>query len=100
MVFFSAYAVLGLHMLETVAKPMLQMFETQRESSNKRVQQLQLKLDLLSVGSFDELSCNGFDIPSDNLEKRANLSNEVLPIISSMSDKTKKKKSSMVSSSV
>ncbi|VVC41045.1 JAB1/MPN/MOV34 metalloenzyme domain,Brcc36 isopeptidase [Cinara cedri] len=97
----SAYAVLGLHMLETVAKPMLQMFETQRESSYKRVQQLQAKLELLSAGGSDDLSCEGFEIPSDNLENQVILSKEKLAIRTNPPKETKKeKKSSMVSSPV
>lgn len=46
---FLAYTLMGIHMLETVAKPMLQMLETQKESSTKRVHRLQTILEQLSL---------------------------------------------------
>jgi hypothetical protein len=93
-------------MLETVAKPMLQMLETQRESSTKRIQILQTKLDQLNLGQNDEYFCDGDykNNDQDNLPKNsAYLNDEDLstsladPVISSG---TIQKKSSMVSSPV
>jgi len=102
----AVYTLSGIHMLETVAKPMLQMLETQRESSTKRIQILQTKLDQLNLGQNDEYFCDGDykNNDQDNLPKNsAYLNDEDLstsladPVISSG---TIQKKSSMVSSPV
>lgn len=93
-------------MLETVAKPMLQMLETQRESSTKRIQSLQTKLDQLTLDYKDEYLCDG-DYKNNDQDNSPNtnaysndedlstsLSTPIIP-----SD-TIQKKSSMVSSPV
>lgn len=83
-------------MLETVAKPMLQMLEIQRESSTKRIHSLQKQLEQLSLGINDEVCC-------DSSYKRIN-DQEHVPLTTSLVDNTKdikkQKKSSMVSSPV
>lgn len=101
--FFLVYTLSGIHMLETVAKPMLQMLETQRDSSTKRIQSLQTKLDQLTFGHNDEYVCDG-DYDQENLSQdNAYVNDEDLstslpaPIIPS---DTIKKKSSMLSSPV
>ncbi|XP_050427013.1 lys-63-specific deubiquitinase BRCC36-like [Adelges cooleyi] len=87
----SVYTLLGIHMLETVAKPMLQMLETQRESSTKRVQRLQAKLEQISLD--DEYYCDG---KRRTQEKPFNDDRE----IASVSGAPKKQQSGMVSSPV
>lgn len=93
-------------MLETVAKPMLQMLETQQESSTKRIQSLQKKLDQLTFGHNDEYFCDGSyknsdqeDLPEDSayLDVKDLSTSLPAPVISSG---TIQKKSSMVSSPV
>lgn len=89
-------------MLETVAKPMLQMLETQRESSTKRIQSLQTKLEKLSLGINDEYYCDGkySDDDQENVPENSVISNEVFSTLASNHETTKEKKSSMVSSPV
>lgn len=95
-------------MLETVAKPMLQMLETQRESSTKRIQSLQSKLDQLSLGIDDEFYCDGKNKNDDEQEyypeNRAYASGVLfssIPSAANQSNEAKKeKRSSMVSSPV
>lgn len=97
------YTLSGIHMLETVAKPMLQMLETQQESSTKRIQSLQTKLEKLSLGINDEYYCDGKYGDNENQEnvpENSVLSNEVFSTLVSIHEKTKEKKSSMVSSPV
>lgn len=90
-------------MLETVAKPMLQMLETQRESSTKRIQSLQTKLEQLSLGINDEHYCDGTNKTyhdqenSDNSDDSFNIS---VPTINQPKETKKGNKSSMVSSPV
>jgi len=90
-------------MLETVAKPMLQMLETQRESSTKRIQNLQTKLEQLSLGVNDEHYCDG-TYKNDNDEENCDDSTESLntsvPTVNQSKETKKGKKSSMVSSPV
>jgi len=90
-------------MLETVAKPMLQMLETQRESSTKRIQSLQTKLDQLSLGINDEHYCDGtnktFDDQENSDDSGDNLTTS-LPTINKPKETKKSKNSSMVSSPV
>lgn len=93
----------GIHMLETVAKPMLQMLETQRESSTKRIQSLQMKLEKLSLGINEEYYCDGNYSENENQEnvpENSVISNEVFSTSASNHETTKEKKSSMVSSPV
>jgi len=92
---FLVYTLSGIHMLETVAKPMLQMLEIQRESSSKRIQSLQAKLDQLSLDVNNEYFC---DSTIDSDDDQENVS--VLPAATKQLKKQKEKKSSMVSSSV
>lgn len=90
-------------MLETVAKPMLQMLETQRESSTKRIQSLQTKLEQLSLGINDEYYCDGQYSDNDdpeNVPENSVISNEVFSTLGTNHDTTKEKKPSMVSSPV
>lgn len=83
-------------MLETVAKPMLQMLEIQRESSTKRIQCLQKQLEQLTLGINDDNYCDGI--------YKCNNDQEHVPLTTSLVDNPKKrkteKKSSMVSSPV
>jgi len=90
-------------MLETVAKPMLQMLETQRESSTKRIQSLQIKLEQLSLGINDEHYCDGTNKTYDNRENSDDSDNSLSTSVSTVNQpkETKKgKNSSMVSSPV
>jgi len=102
-------------MLETVAKPMLQMLEIQRESSAKRIQSLQTKLDQLSLGVSDECFCdgsavvesdNGDDSDSDSVNDDDDDDDDVQenvpvpPTATTKQTEKKEQKSSMVSSSV
>lgn len=91
-------------MLETVAKPMLQMLETQRESSKKRIQILQKKLEQLSVGiNIDDCVCDGkykSDEDQQNVSENRSNPNEVLSLSTTAYERKKEKKSSMVSSPV
>lgn len=94
MIFFLVYTMLGIHLLETVAKPMLQMLEIQRESSTKRIQHLQTILDQLSLGINDETYyCEG--------NNKNNVDQENVPIpATNQPNKKESKRSSMVSSPV
>lgn len=103
------YTLLGIHMLETVAKPMLQMLETQRESSTKKIQSLQLKLEQLSLGNNDETLCDGDTDDDDDdddeeeyCQEDKTYFDESAPVsVSNQPNDTKKdKRSSMVSSPV
>jgi len=90
-------------MLETVAKPMLQMLETQRESSTKRIQSLQTKLEQLSLGINDEHYCDGTNKTYDDQENSDNSDdsfNISVPTIKQPKETKKGNKSSMVSSPV
>jgi len=90
-------------MLETVAKPMLQMLETQRESSTKRIQSLQTKLEQLSLGINDEHYCDGTNKTYDDQENSDNSDDNFstsVPIINQPKEMKKGNKSSMVSSPV
>lgn len=90
-------------MLETVAKPMLQMLETQRESSTKRIQSLQIKLEQLSLGINDEHYCDGTNKTYDNQENSDDSDNSLstsVPTINQPKETKKGKNSSMVSSPV
>jgi len=91
-------------MLETVAKPMLQMLETQRESSTKRIQSLQTKLEQLSLGINDEHYCDGtnktYDDDQENSDDSDNSSSLSVPKMNQSKETKKGKKSSMVSSPV
>jgi len=90
-------------MLETVAKPMLQMLETQRESSTKKIQSLQTKLEQLSLGINDEHYCDGtnktYDDQENSDDSDDNFSTSV-PTINQPEETKKGNKSSMVSSPV
>lgn len=106
---FTVYTLSGIHILETVAKPMLQMLEIQRESSNKRIQILQTKLNNLSLGSYDEYLCDGeykTDNVQDTVAENNACSNEVpssllLPTaIDQLAERKRGKKSAMLSSPV
>lgn len=100
---FLVYTLSGIHMLETVAKPMLQMLETQHESSTKRIQSLQTKLEQLSLGINDEQYCDG---TNKNIVDQENSDDSSEGLITSVQIKNqpkdikKEKKSSMVSSPV
>jgi len=105
----SVYTLSGIHMLETVAKPMLQMLEIQRENSSKKVQYLQAKLDRLSLGVNNECFCDGTTMQSDDGTTEQSddgttmQSDDVEEIVSPpplAPKKKKEKKSSMVSSPV
>lgn len=101
--YFLVYTLSGIHILETVAKPMLQMLETQRESSSKRVQNLQSKLDRLTLGINDETLCDGEFSSNDNLTNLSeNIahSSEVASAYLQTNETKKEKKSGMVSSPV
>lgn len=98
-------------MLETVAKPMLQMLETQRESSTNRIQSLQTKLERLSLGiNNDDHYCDGKysdddyeEIVSENkIDSSGDLSLHQLSLVDNKQPKQREKgkKSSMVSSPV
>lgn len=90
--FFLVYTMLGIHLLETVAKPMLQMLEIQRESSTKRIQNLQAILEQLSIGINDDTYyCEG--------NNKNNVSQENVPILTTYRP-NQSKSSSMVSSPV
>jgi len=90
-------------MLETVAKPMLQMLETQRESSTKKIQSLQTKLEQLSLGINDEHYCDGtnktYDDQENSDDSDDNFSTSV-PTINQPEETKKGNKSSMISSPV
>lgn len=99
------YTISGIHMLETVAKPMLQMLETQRESSTKRIQVLQKKLEQLSIGiNIDECVCDGknkCDEDQQNFSENRSHPNDILSMsTTAVNERKKEKKSSMVSSPV
>lgn len=102
------YTLSGIHILETVAKPMLQMLETQRESSTKRVQNLQTKLEQLSFGNIqEEYLCDGKYVTNNDQENYGHnsaCSTEVspiaIPIDDQLTETKSEKKSSMVSSPV
>jgi len=90
-------------MLETVAKPMLQMLETQRESSTKRIQSLQTKLEQLSLGINDEQYCDGTNknyVDQENSDDSSEGLVTSVQIKNQSKDIKKEKKSSMVSSPV
>lgn len=93
MSFLAVYSLLGIHMLETVAKPMLQMLETQCESSTKMVQRLQAKLEQTSID--DDNHCDGKHFEEERTDE-LELENSALNI----DRKSKKLNSSMVSSPV
>lgn len=101
------YTLSGIHILESVAKPMLQMLEIQHESSHKRIQILQTKLERLTLDSYEEYMCNG-EYTSDDQDSDAEInacSNEISSLlVSTTSDQVAKtrreKKSSMLSSPV
>ncbi|XP_001948425.1 lys-63-specific deubiquitinase BRCC36 [Acyrthosiphon pisum] len=99
----SVYTLSGIHMLETVAKPMLQMLETQRESSTKRIQSLQTKLEQLSLGINDEHYCDGTNKTYNDQENSDNSDDSFstsVPTINQPKETKKGNKSSMVSSPV
>ncbi|KAE9524355.1 hypothetical protein AGLY_015394 [Aphis glycines] len=99
----SVYTLSGIHMLETVAKPMLQMLETQRESSTKRIQSLQTKLEQLSLGINDEQYCDGTNKNNVDHENSDDSSEGLITSVqikNQPKDIKKGKKSSMVSSPV
>lgn len=99
----SVYTLSGIHMLETVAKPMLQMLETQRESSTKRIQSLQTKLEQLSLGINDEQYCDGTNNNNVDQENSDDSSEGLITSVqikNQPKDVKKGKKSSMVSSPV
>jgi len=73
---------------------MLQMLEIQRESSSKKIQSLQAKLDQLSLDD-NKYFC---DNTIDSVDGHENV--PVLPASTKQLKKKKEKKSSMVSSSV
>lgn len=100
---FLVYTLSGIHMLETVAKPMLQMLETQRESSTKRIQNLQTKLEQLSLGINDEQYCDGTNKNSVDRENSDDSSEGLITSVqikNQSKDIKKGKKSSMISSPV
>lgn len=100
---FLVYTLSGIHMLETVAKPMLQMLETQHESSTKRIQSLQTKLDQLSLGINDEHYCDGKYKDDDDQENSDDSAEGLItsvPTINQPKETKQGKKSSMVSSPV
>lgn len=112
LIYITVYTLSAIHMLETVAKPMLQMLETQRESSMKKIQILRTKLEQLSSGiNNDDYFCDG-TYNNDNDQKnvpetKANLSDDLslsqqlnLVGIKQPNEIKKEKKSSMVSSPV
>lgn len=102
------YTLSGIHMLETVAKPMLQMLETQRESSTKRVQNLQTKLEQLSFGNNqEEYVCDGQYVTNNDQENDGHSSAcltedspMAIPIGDQLTETKSEKTSSMVSSPV
>lgn len=103
------YVLSGIHILETVAKPMLQMLEAQRESSTKRVQNLQTKLEQLSIGNNQEgYVCDGMYVTNNDQENYGHnsgdqpmeVSTESIPITDQLTEMESEKKSSMVSSPV
>ncbi|XP_060844617.1 lys-63-specific deubiquitinase BRCC36-like [Rhopalosiphum padi] len=99
----SVYTLSGIHMLETVAKPMLQMLEIQRESSTKRILSLQSKLEQLSLGINDEPYCDGTNKNYDDQENSDDSSEGLITSVLTKNqpkDKKSAKKSSMVSSPV
>jgi len=102
----SVYTLSGIHILETVAKPMLQMLETQRESSTKRIQSLQKKLEKLSLGINDEYFCDGTSTVNDLenvLEKKDDSkegSSTSVLLTNQPNDTKTEKKTNMVSSPV
>ncbi|XP_050531197.1 lys-63-specific deubiquitinase BRCC36-like [Daktulosphaira vitifoliae] len=89
----SVYSLLGIHMLETVAKPMLQMLETQCESSSKMVQRLQTKLEQTSIDG--DYHCDG-----KNVKEKKNNEQKFGTSVPIVDRKSKKQCSSMVSSPV
>lgn len=99
---YLVYTVLAVHMLETVGKPMLQMFETQRDCLNRKILQLQSKLESLTTNGSDEVTCDGYDLPSEYQENKPVVSSTILPplTIQTSNDTKKEKKSTAVTSPV